>query len=202
MAKPYAWLNPGVIAGAVIPPVAILARGLTGNLGANPVTAGLNQLGYLTLIWLTATLACTPLKVVLGWTWPIRIRRNLGVIAFCYASLHLLTYLALDLGFDFSQLAEDLGKRPFITVGFLAWLLMAPLAFTSTDASVKRLGFKLWKLLHRASYLCAILAVIHFLWRVKKDKTEPTVFAVVIGLFFAVRIVDALRNRAKKQARA
>ena len=199
MAKPYAWLNPGIIVGAIVPPVVMLARGATGGLGANPVTAGLNQLGYLTLLWLTATLACTPLKVLMGWTWPIRVRRTLGVATFCYASAHLLTYLTLDLGLDFGQLGEDLAKRPFITVGFLAWLLMAPLAFTSTDASVKKLGFKRWKLLHRISYVCAALAVIHFLWRVKKDKTEPLVFAAVLALFFAARAVDALRASAKKK---
>lgn len=194
MAKAFAWLNPGVVAGAVVPPAVILVRVASGDLGANAVSAALNQLGYLTLVVLTATLACTPLKLVLGWSWPMRVRRSLGLIAFAYASLHLFTYAALDLGLDLGQLGEDLARRPFITVGFLAWLLMAPLAWTSTDASVKRLGFKRWKLLHRLSYLCAVLGVVHFLWRVKKDLTEPLIFAGLLALFFAVRAVDALRK--------
>jgi methionine sulfoxide reductase heme-binding subunit len=202
MAKPLAWLNPGVVAGAAVPPVVILFRAATGVLGANVVSAALNQLGYLTLVVLTATLACTPLMVVTGWTWPVRVRRALGLIAFSYASLHLLTYFVLDLGLDFGQLGEDLAKRPFITVGFLAWLLMVPLAWTSTDRSVRRLGFKRWKLLHRASYACAGLGVVHFLWRVKKDRTEPLVFAALLALFFAVRAVEAARARGKKRAAA
>lgn len=198
MAKPYAWLNPGLVAGAAVPAVVILLRAATGSLGANWISAALNQLGYLTLLFLLSTLACTPAKLALGWTWPIRARRTLGLIAFTYASLHLLTYAALDLGLDFAQLGEDLAKRPFITVGFLAWLMMLPLAWTSTDASVKKLGFKKWKELHRLSYVCAILGVVHFVWRVKKDATEPIVFAAVLALFFAARGVDALRARARK----
>lgn len=194
MARPFAWLNPGVVAGAVVPPAVILLRAATGELGANAVSAALNQLGYLTLVVLTATLACTPLKLAFGWTWPVRVRRSLGLIAFAYASLHLLTYAVLDLGLDLAQLGEDLAQRPFITAGFLAWLLMAPLAWTSTDASVKKLGFQRWKLLHRTSYLCAAFGVVHFAWRVKKDLTEPLVFAALLALLFAVRAVDALKK--------
>jgi sulfoxide reductase heme-binding subunit YedZ len=182
--------------------VVIVLRAATGDLGANAVSAALNQLGYLTLVILTATVACTPLKIVTGWTWPIRARRTLGLVAFAYASLHLLTYFALDLGLDLGQLGEDLAKRPFITVGFLAWLLMVPLAWTSTDASVKKLGFQNWKRLHRLSYLCAALGVVHFLWRVKKDLTEPMVFASLLGLLFGIRLIDGARARAAKAAKA
>jgi methionine sulfoxide reductase heme-binding subunit len=198
VAKPYAWLNPGLVLGAAVPAAVILLRAATGALGANAISAALNQLGYLTLLFLVATIACTPAKVALGWTWPIRARRSLGLITFAYASLHLLTYAVLDLGLDLKQLGDDLTKRPFITVGFLAWLMMIPLAWTSTDASVKKLGFKRWKELHRLSYVCAILGVVHFLWRVKKDLTEPVVFAVLLVMFFALRGVDAMRARARK----
>jgi sulfoxide reductase heme-binding subunit YedZ len=129
------------------------------------------------------------------WSWPVRIRRTLGLLTFGYASAHLSTYALLDLQLDVGQLGADLLKRPFITVGFTAWLLMVPLALTSTDAMVRRLGFVRWKRLHRLSYVCAGLGVVHFVWRVKKDVTEPLLYGAVLAALLLVRVLKAKRAR-------
>jgi len=165
------------------------------------VAVALNQLGYLALVFLVTTLACTPLKLLTGWTWPIGIRRMLGLFAAFYATLHFTTYVAIDQQFDWHVLLADITKRNFIIVGFLAFLSLLPLAATSTDASVRRLGFKRWKALHRLVYVAAVLAVIHFIWRVKLDVTEPAVWAVIVALLFLVRIVDVVRTRRKRVVR-
>lgn len=195
---PHPWLKPAVFAGASFPAVEIALRALTGNLTANPASFMINRFGLVALIFLVATLACTPVKFATGWTWPIRLRRMIGLFAMFYASLHFLSYVVIDQFFDFGAILKDIGKRPFITIGFLALVLMIPLAVTSTNASVKRLGFPKWKLLHRLTYVVTILAVIHFVWRVKKDVTEPTVYGVVAGLLLVMRIVEAMRDKQKK----
>jgi len=194
MARPLPWLKPAVITGAAIPAALLVKRAAAGELGANPIATALNQLGLLALVFLIASLACTPLQKLFKWTWPARIRRNLGVIAFCYVTAHFLTYLTLDLQLDFAALGKDLAKRPFITVGFLAWLLLIPLAVTSTDAMVKRLGFVRWKRLHRLAYVCGALAVLHFWWRVKKDVTEPLIYGLVLLALFAIRVAKRKRQ--------
>jgi len=194
-------LKPGVFAGGLIPLAVLLWRAAHRTLGADAVAVGLNQLGYLALVFLVAALGCTPLKLVTGWTWPIRIRRMLGLFAAFYATLHFTTYVAIDQQFDWHVLLEDIAKRNFIIVGFLAYLLLLPLAATSTDASVRRLGFKRWKALHRLAYVAGVLAVTHFIWRVKIDVTEPVVWAVILGLGFAIRLGDALRTRRKRVLR-
>jgi sulfoxide reductase heme-binding subunit YedZ len=191
MAKPLPWLNPALVAGGSVPAALLVFRAATHGLGANPISTALNQLGLLGLVLVMATLACTPLQLLFKWTWPIRVRRTLGLLAFAYVTAHFLTYLLLDLQLDFASLGADLVKRPFITVGFTAWLLLIPLALTSTDASVRRLGFKRWKLLHRLSYVVAVLGVIHFTWRVKKDVTEPALYGALLAGLLLVRVVKA-----------
>jgi sulfoxide reductase heme-binding subunit YedZ len=191
MAKPLPWLNPALVAGGSIPAALLVVRAAMHGLGANPISTALNQLGLLGLVLMMATLACTPLQLLFKWTWPIRARRTLGLLAFAYVTAHFLTYLLLDLQLDFASLGTDLVKRPFITIGFTAWLLLIPLAITSTDASVRRLGFKRWKLLHRLSYVIAILGVIHFTWRVKKDVTEPALYGALLAALLLVRVVKA-----------
>jgi sulfoxide reductase heme-binding subunit YedZ len=179
--------------------LALLVLGFVrGTLGANPIEYALNQTGMLALILLVASLACTPLKVVSGWTWPIRLRKLLGLLGFGYAVLHFLVYAGVDHGLDLPIILEDIAKRPFITVGFLALVLLVPLAVTSTNAMVRRLGFPLWQRLHRLAYVAASLGVVHFLWRVKKDLTEPLVYGAVLGLLFVIRIAEALRKRRAK----
>jgi methionine sulfoxide reductase heme-binding subunit len=198
---PLPWLKPGLFAGALIPLAVLLWRAAHRSLGADAVAVALNQLGYLALVFLVATLACTPLKLLGGWTWPIRIRRMLGLFAAFYATLHFTTYVAIDQQFDWRVLWQDVTKRNFIIVGFLAFLSLLPLAATSTDAAVRRLGFKRWKGLHRLVYVAAVLAVVHFIWRVKIDVTEPAVWAVIVGVLFLVRIVDAVRTRRRRGVR-
>jgi sulfoxide reductase heme-binding subunit YedZ len=177
-----------------VPLVDLLRRASTGGLGANPVSEALNRLGLLALIMLIASLACTPLKHLYGWTWPLRLRRMLGLLAFGYATLHVGVYLLLEQRGALDSLAEDLVKRPFITVGMAAWLLLVPLAATSTAASVKRLGAQRWRRLHRLAYLAAGLGALHFLWRVKSDLREPLVYACVLAGLLLVRVVHARRR--------
>jgi methionine sulfoxide reductase heme-binding subunit len=199
---PHPWLKPAVFVGALVPLVGLALQAVRGTLGADPVALALNRLGLLALILLLASLACTPAKVLTGWTWPIRLRRMLGLFAFFYAALHLSTYVAIDQRFDWRVLWADVTTRKFMVVGFAAFLLLLPLALTSTDASVRRLGFKRWKALHRLVYAAAVLAVIHFLWRVKLDIREPLIYALVLGALLLVRVVDAVRTRRAKARRA
>jgi methionine sulfoxide reductase heme-binding subunit len=199
--NPDAWLKPGVLVGSLVPLAALGVRALRGELGSNPIAEVLNQLGLLALIFLIASLAATPLQLLLGWTWPLRIRRLLGLLAFFYASLHLLTYALLDRAGELSTLLQDLGKRPFIAVGFAGWLLLVPLAITSTNKMVKTLGFARWKQLQRLSYLVGMLAIVHFWWRVKRDVSEPMTYGLILALLLAVRVLDwwKARERARYQ---
>ncbi|NUQ72508.1 MAG: sulfoxide reductase heme-binding subunit YedZ [Polyangiaceae bacterium] len=194
--KPLPWLVPGVVAGALVPLAAILFRAATGGLGANPVAEALNQLGLSALILLIASLVCSPLKSIFGWTWPIRVRKTLGLASFFYASLHVLTYVGLDQVLDWKAILLDVTERKFIAVGFLAFLLLIPLAVTSTSGMLKRLGFKRWKRLHRLAYVAAVLGVIHFVWRVKIDLTEPSIYGAVLAVLLAIRL---LPERASKR---
>lgn len=198
---PLPWLKPGLFVGALVPLAVLLWRAAHGTLGADAIAVGLNQLGYLALALLMASLACTPLKILTGWTWPIRVRRMLGLFAFFYASLHLLTYVGIDQQLDWPVLWGDVTQRKFMIVGFLAFLCLAPLAWTSTDASVRRLGFTRWKALHRLAYVAGVLAVVHFTWRVKSDVRVPMTWAAILGVLFLVRIADGVRTRRKKRAR-
>jgi sulfoxide reductase heme-binding subunit YedZ len=194
MAKPVPWLKPAVFAGSLAPLGELSYRWATGTLGANPISEALNRMGLTTLVFLTGTLACTPLKLALGWTWPVRIRRMLGLFAFFYGSLHFAIYALLDQALDLHAVLADIVKRNFILVGFLALLLMAPLAVTSTDAMVRRLGFPRWKRLHRLVYAAGVLGAVHFIWRVKRDVTEPALYAGVLALLLGMRLWEAGRK--------
>ncbi|KFE64319.1 sulfite oxidase heme-binding subunit YedZ [Hyalangium minutum] len=194
---PLPWLNPAVLVGGLAPLVLMLIQGAQGELGPNVIEAVLNQTGLLALVFLLASLACTPLKLVFGWTWPIRIRKLVGLMAFGYAVLHFLTYAVADQGLKLRPILEDITKRKFIAVGFIALVLLVPLALTSTNAAVRRMGFPAWKRLHRLAYVAAVLGVIHFVWRVKKDVTEPAIYGAVLALLFAIRAVEALRKRRR-----
>jgi sulfoxide reductase heme-binding subunit YedZ len=184
-------LKVAVFALAAAPLAKIAADLFLGRLGANPIEAILNRLGFWTLTLLTASLVPTPARALLGISWPVRVRRMLGLFAFAYASLHLLFYVAIDQALDVALLAKDVAKRKFMAVGFAAWLLLLPLAITSTDAWVRRLGFARWKRLHRLVYVAALLGVVHFVWRVKADLSRPLVFAAAIGLLLGVRALGA-----------
>jgi sulfoxide reductase heme-binding subunit YedZ len=169
-------------------PLGLLVAGVVADdLGANPVEAITHATGDWTLRLLLLTLAMTPLKRLIGRPWPIRFRRLLGLFAFFYAALHLLTYLWLDQGLDGQAILEDVIKRPYITVGFAAFVLLVPLALTSTRAMVRRLGRR-WQVLHRAVYAVAILGVLHFAWLVKADLFEPALYGLVLAVLLAARV--------------
>ena len=184
-----------MFAGALAPLCLLLTRAARGDLGANPIAEALNELGLTALVLLIASLACTPLREVLGWTWAIGLRRMLGLFAFFYAALHFSTYIGLDQGLQFRAIFADVTKRKFIFAGFAAFVLLAPLAATSTAASVKRLGFPRWKRLHRLAYAAGVLGVVHFFLRVKKDVSEPAVYAAVLALLLLARVYVFARDR-------
>jgi sulfoxide reductase heme-binding subunit YedZ len=168
--------------------MALLARDAIANrLGADPVAALTHATGDWALRLLLLTLAITPLRRLTGWSWPIRYRRMLGLHAFAYACTHFAIYLVLDLGGYWAQIFDDIAKRPFITVGFLAWLGLLPLAATSTRAAMRRLGHR-WGRLHRLVYAIAILAVLHFLWLVKADLREPLIYAGILAALLVARL--------------
>lgn len=172
-------------------------RGQPFNLGANPIEFITRDLGDWTLIFLLITLAVTPLRRLSGWQWLIKLRRMLGLFAFFYAALHFVTYIWLDQFFDLQDIAKDVIKRPFITVGFAAFLGLVPLAITSTNAMVKRLGGKRWQMLHRLVYAVATLGVVHYWWLVKKDIREPLLYAAILSLLLGIRIYWSLQKRQR-----
>jgi sulfoxide reductase heme-binding subunit YedZ len=192
---PDAWLKPGLLIGALAPLASIALRVLTGSLDANPIAEVENELGLAALIFLIASLACTPLRRVLGWTWPVRIRRELGLLAFAYAVLHVSVYAVLDQTLDAQAIFDDVAKRPFITVGFGALVLLVPLAISSTKSSIRRLGFARWRRLHQLAYLAGVLAAIHFIWRVKIDVSQPLTYASAVGLLLVVRVAFWMASR-------
>src|SRR5262245_23304131 len=192
---PYPWLKPAVFVGSLTPVVALLLRAVHGELGANPISQALNQLGLVALIFLVAALTCTPLKTLFGWTWPLRLRRMLGLYGFAYATLHVSTYVGIDQFFDWQAIFADILKRPFIFIGFAAFVLLIPLAVTSTAAWIKRLGYARWKQLHRLAYLASLLGVLHFTWRMKKDVSEPLTYAFILGILLLIRVAAAVYER-------
>jgi sulfoxide reductase heme-binding subunit YedZ len=199
--RPARWpLQAATIALGLLPIAKIVADGLLGRWGANPIENIQDRLGYWTLTFLALSLAATPAHERLGLTWPVRIRRTLGLLAFGYASLHLVWYVAVDQLGDVGLLVKDVAKRKFMAVGFAAWLALVPLAVTSTSRWVKRLGYVRWKRLHRLVYGAVLLGVVHFVWRVKADRTVPYEFAAAIGALLALRLVPRAPRRAATRA--
>lgn len=182
---------------ALVPLGRLVYWGLIDQLGANPIEKVLRQTGYWTLTFLTLTMAVTPIRQWLGWIWMGRFRRMLGLFAFFYSVLHLGTYVILDQFFDWAGILKDIVKRPYITVGFTALVLMIPLAVTSTDGMLRRLGGARWKKIHRWIYVICLAGVIHFWWLVKKDISEPFLFALI----YAVSLLLRALLRRKSQLR-
>jgi len=191
------FLVPASFAACCLPLVWFALQFATGGLGANPIEALLNGLGYTAFVLLALTLACTPLQILLGWNWPIRVRKLLGDFCFFYASLHLLTYSVLDQGLDLGGIAKDVVKHKFIFLGMATWLLLLPLAVTSTQGWKRRLGFRRWKRLHRVVYLAGGLASFHFLLRFKTPKLETAAWMAAVAVLLLVRVVEAARKRAR-----
>jgi len=185
-------LKPAIFVGAAAPALWIVYAAAVGGLGANPIDKITDTTGVWTLRLLLATLAVTPLRRLTGWNELIRVRRTLGLFAFFYGTLHFATYLVLDQFFAFDLIVGDVAKRPFITAGFTAFLLMVPLAATSTAAMIRRLGGRRWQRLHRLAYVSAGAGVVHYYWLVKSDTTRPLRYAVVLLVLLAARAAWAL----------
>ncbi|HEY5542650.1 MAG TPA: protein-methionine-sulfoxide reductase heme-binding subunit MsrQ [Candidatus Binatia bacterium] len=176
-------------------PLGQLAYGAyTGDLGVNPIETITRFTGSWALIFLLASLAVTPLRRITGWNELIKLRRMIGLFAFFYASLHFSTYIVLDHFFDFRAIGNDIIKRPYVTAGFIAFVIMVPLALTSSAAMIRRLG-KRWQQLHRWVYLAAITAVIHFYWLVKADISRPAQYGAVLALLLGYRLFVKWRPR-------
>ena len=175
-------------------------KALHGGLGANPIEVITHSTGDWTLILVLTTLSITPLRQLTRQYWLIGLRRMIGLFAFFYGTLHFLTYIVLDKFFDVHEMLKDIGKRPFITVGFSAFVLMIPLALTSTASSIRRLGGKNWQRLHRLIYLTAILGVVHYLWLVKADKRKPLEYGAVLAVLLLYRVVIWASERRKRSA--
>lgn len=169
-----------------------------GNLGANPVEFFLRTTGVLTLVFLLITLCVTPARKYFGWNGLVKFRRMLGLYAFFYGALHLVTYSVFDKSLNFSAIVADVWQRPFIAVGMLAFFLLIPLAVTSTNGMIKRLGGKNWARLHKLTYGVAVLGVIHFWMIVKSDVFYPALFGIALAFLFFYRIYDA-RQKTKAQ---
>jgi sulfoxide reductase heme-binding subunit YedZ len=184
-------------------PLASLLWGLlTDNLGANPIRTITLETGTWTLRFLGLTLAITPLRRLARWSDAIRLRRMLGLFAFFYGTLHFTTYIWLDQFFEVPSIVKDVLKRPFITVGFAAFLGLLPLALTSTAGWIRRLGGRNWQRLHRLIYVSAVCGVLHYWWLVKADVQRPQIYATLIGVLLLYRLGVAYRRRAPRPVRS
>ncbi len=193
------WIRPALWVLVLSPIAWMIARGVMGDLGANPIERLEDETGRWILRLLAGSLAVSPLVSLTRWGWLIRERRFLGLAAFAYAVLHLNVYIGLDNFFDVDDIVKDVLKHLYVTVGMTAFLLLVPLAITSTKGWIRRLGGKRWNRLHRLVYVAATAGCIHFMWAVKKDKTEPILYAAVFVGLFALRFV---RRRAPARLRA
>lgn len=183
-----------VFGAALIPVVLLVIRAVTDELGANPIEAITHDTGIWTLRLLLVTLALTPVRRVTGWNVLTRFRRMVGLFAFFYACLHILTYVVLDHFFAFDFIVEDVIERPYITAGFTGFVLLIPLAVTSTRVMVGRLGGRRWQLLHRLIYVSATAGVVHFLWQAKVDLRRPGMYALVLGALLGFRLIWRYRS--------
>ncbi|NWG12417.1 MAG: sulfoxide reductase heme-binding subunit YedZ [Acidobacteria bacterium] len=183
-----------VWAACLAPLLRLVEKGLTGGLGANPIEFVTLSTGTWTLVLLLASLAVTPLRHLTGLPWLVRLRRPIGIFAFFYGSLHLITYVWLDKFFDPGEIVNDVLRRPFITAGFLAYLLLVPLAATSTAGAIRRMGGKRWQKLHRLVYVSAVAGVLHFWWKVKADIREPMLYASVLAVLLGYRLAASVRR--------
>ena len=190
-------VHPLVITMGLAPAAVLSWRALADDLGANPVEALAHETGQWTLRLLLLTLAVTPLRRLFGWSWLAPERRTLGLLAFLYACLHFATYGGLDLGLELGLVAEDIVERPYITLGFTSFVLLVPLAATSTKRAVRRLGGRRWTHLHRLVYVAAVAGVLHFIWQAKADLREPLVYAAVLAALLAARAAHSIARRTR-----
>jgi sulfoxide reductase heme-binding subunit YedZ len=190
------YFKPIVFAIALLPASRLVFEGLRSALGPNPIEMITHETGDWTMIFIMVTLAITPLRRITGVNALISFRRMVGLFAFFYGTLHFLTYIWLDKFFDMHEIVKDVYKRPFITAGFTAFVLMIPLALTSTKGWIRRLG-KRWIVLHRLIYLTAAAGVVHYIWLVKKDEAKPYFYAFIFSLLMLWRLGAWIVKRVK-----
>jgi sulfoxide reductase heme-binding subunit YedZ len=196
------WIKPPVFLLCLAPAANLAWQGFHDGLGPNPIEAITHSTGTWTLTFLCVTLTMTPLRKLLHQNIFVRFRRMFGLFAFFYGCLHFTTYIWLDQFFDVHSMIKDVYKRPFITAGFTAFVLMIPLALTSTQGWIRRLGGKNWQRLHRLIYISAIAGVVHYIWLVKADERDPVRYAFVLAVLLSYRIVVWLTERRRKAAPA
>jgi sulfoxide reductase heme-binding subunit YedZ len=192
------WIKPAVFLLCLVPAERLLWKALHHGLGANPIEFITHDTGDWALIFVVLTLSITPARKLLAQPQLIRFRRMLGLFAFFYACLHFSTYVVLDKFFDLSDMLRDVGKRRFITIGFTGFVLMIPLAITSTAGWIRRLGGKRWQMLHRLVYATAVAGVIHYYWLVKSDVRKPVRYGILVVLLLGYRLAVKLIDRWKR----
>ena len=200
-ARQVALIKAVLFALALLPFLRLIAFAATDRLGANPVEFITRNTGDWTLYFLCLTLAVTPLRRLTNWNWLVKLRRMVGLYAFFYALLHFTTFFWFDHFFDLGEMWRDVIKRPFITVGFIAFVLLIPLAVTSTNAMVRRMGGKRWQWLHRLVYAVAVLGILHFWWMKagKHDFARPILFGCIVAALLGLRVLWSLvKNRSPK----
>jgi sulfoxide reductase heme-binding subunit YedZ len=185
---------------AALPAVWLAVDGLRGNLTADPIEEITHRTGWWAITLLMVTLAVTPVRRFTGWNRIVKVRRMLGLFAFFYVTLHLLTYVVLDLFFAFDIFLEDVAERPYITLGMAAFLILSALALTSTRGWIRRLGTR-WQQLHRLVYVAALLGVVHFYWQVKADTREPLIYAGILLTLLAARVRWSKGRQGTRSAR-
>lgn len=201
-AKQFKTIKASLFLLAMLPFLRLLVSAFTDQLGANPVEFITRNTGDWTLYFLCITLAVTPLRRLTNWVWLVKLRRMQGLYVFFYAALHFTTFLWFDHAFDITEMWKDVLKRPFITVGFIAFVLLIPLAATSTNAIIKKLGAKNWQRLHRLVYLIASLGILHFWWMKagKHDFEQPLIFGAIVATMLIMRLVWRLKAQVKKHS--
>ncbi|MBI2832859.1 MAG: sulfoxide reductase heme-binding subunit YedZ [Acidobacteria bacterium] len=188
-------LKPALFVAALVPFTLLVWRAAGDDLGANPIEAITHETGVWGLRFLVLTLAITPLRGLTRWHAIIRFRRMLGLFAFFYACLHLVTFVVLDHFFDMRQILADVAKRPFITAGMLGFVTLVPLAVTSTAGWIRRLGGGRWQALHRLIYVSASAVVFHYWWLVKADTLRPSIYGLIIGALLVFRLIVSYGHR-------
>ena len=192
------WFKPVVFLAGLIPLARLALKAYHNALGANPVEVITHSTGDWTLIFLLLTLSITPVRKLTGLAWLIRFRRMLGLFAFFYVTLHFLTYIWLDKFFDLHEMLADIAKRKFITVGFAGFLILIPLAVTSTARWIRRLGGRRWQALHRLIYAAAIAGVVHYYWLVKADTRKPLEYAGILAILIGYRLLIWIRPKFQR----
>ncbi len=197
---PKSWIQIAIHIGALLPLLVLFWDFSQNNLTVNPIQEATFRTGKTALVLLVLSLACTPVNMLIGWKRVIAWRRPLGLYAFMYAAVHLLIFAAIDYGLDWGLIWQTVLEKRYVVVGFAAFLLLLPLAITSTKGWMRRLG-KRWKILHRAVYLAAVLAVIHFVWLVKADIREPLMYGAAVALLLALRLPPVRRKTSRLRSR-